>query len=84
MQILDLGITGEEGISAAKASDFAIGEFKLLKRILFGHRKINLNQNSKLIIYFLKINIIFPISQIFFCPLSLSSGETIKDDWYIT
>ena len=81
---IGIGITGEEGMSAANASDFAIGEFKLLKRLLFCHGRINLNRISKLILYFFYKNIIFTISQLFFCPLSLSSGQTIIDDWYIT
>jgi phospholipid-translocating P-type ATPase (flippase) len=81
---IGIGITGEEGMSAANASDFAIGEFKLLKRLLFYHGRVNLNRISKLILYFFYKNIIFTISQLFFCPLSLSSGQTIIDDWYIT
>ena len=81
---IGIGITGEEGMSAANASDFAIGEFKLLKRLLFYHGRNNLNRISKLIIYFFYKNIIFTISQLFFSPLSLSSGQTIIDDWYIT
>jgi phospholipid-transporting ATPase len=71
-------------MSAANASDFAIGEFKLLKRLLFYHGRINLNRISKLILYFFYKNIIFTISQLFFCPMALSSGQTIFDDWYIT
>ena len=81
---IGIGITGEEGMSAANASDFAIGEFKLLKRLLFYHGRINLNRISKLILYFFYKNIIFTISQLFFCPFALSSGQTIFDDWYIT
>jgi len=81
---IGIGIIGEEGMSAANASDFAIGEFKLLKRLLFFHGRTNLNRISKLILYFFYKNIIFTISQFFFTPFSLSSGQTIIDDWYIT
>ena len=81
---IGIGIIGEEGMSAANASDFAIGEFKLLKRLLFFHGRTNLNRISKLILYFFYKNIIFTISQFFFSPFSLSSGQTIIDDWFIT
>ena len=81
---IGIGIIGEEGMSAANASDFSIGEFKLLKRLLFFHGRTNLNRISKLILYFFYKNIIFTISQFFFSPFSLSSGQTIIDDWYIT
>lgn len=32
---LGVGIIGSEGFEAARASDYAIGEFKFLKRLLF-------------------------------------------------
>ena len=81
---IGIGIIGEEGRSAANASDFSIGEFKLLKRLLFFHGRINLNRISNLILYFFYKNIIFTIIQFFFSTISLSSGQTIIDDWYIT
>ena len=79
-----IGIKGEEGLSAAKASDFSIGEFKLLKRLLFFHGRTNLNRISHMILYFFYKNIIFTIAQLYFGPFSLLSGQTIMDDWYIT
>ena len=79
-----IGIKGEEGMSAAKASDFSIGEFKLLKRLLFFHGRTNLNRISHMILYFFYKNIIFTIAQLYFGPFSLLSGQTIMDDWYIT
>ena len=79
-----VGIVGEEGMNAAKASDFSIGEFKLLKRLLFFHGRNNLNRISKMILYFFYKNIIFTVAQLYFGPFSLLSGQTIMDDWYIT
>jgi phospholipid-transporting ATPase len=79
-----IGIKGEEGMSAAEASDFSIGEFKLLKRLLFFHGRTNLNRISHMILYFFYKNIIFTIAQLYFGPFSLLSGQTIMDDWYIT
>ena len=79
-----IGIKGEEGMSAAKASDFSIGEFKLLRRLLFFHGRNNLNRISNMILYFFYKNIIFTIAQLYFGPFSLLSGQTIIDDWYIT
>jgi phospholipid-translocating ATPase len=40
---IGVGIYGEEGTSAAQAADFAIGEFKLLRRLLFFHGRVNMN-----------------------------------------
>jgi len=37
MANVGVGIQGKEGIQAARASDYAISEFKLLRRLLFSY-----------------------------------------------
>jgi magnesium-transporting ATPase (P-type) len=81
---IGIGIYGEEGMSAVQASDFSIGEFKLLKRLLFIHGRINLYRISKMILYFFLKNFVFTMSQFYFAFLCLASGQTFVDDWYIT
>jgi len=81
---IGIGIHGEEGLSAAQASDFAIGEFQLLKRLLFIHGRINLYRISEMILYFFFKNFIFTMTQFYFAFICLASGQTIIDDWYIT
>ena len=81
---IGIGIYGEEGMSAAQASDFSIGEFKLLKRLLFIHGRINLYRISKMILYFFYKNFVFTMSQLYFSFNCLASGQTFIDDWYIT
>ena len=81
---IGVGIYGEEGTSAAQAADFAIGEFKLLRRLIFFHGRVNMNRISKMIIYFFYKNFIFTMTQFFFAFFNLSSGQTLMDDWYIT
>ena len=77
-------IVGEEGNSAVQASDFSIGEFQILKRLLFYHGRNNLYRISKMILYFFYKNFVFTMSQFYFSFICLSSGQTIIDDWYIT
>ena len=81
---IGIGIYGEEGMSAVQASDFAIGEFKLLKRLLFIHGRINLYRISKMILYFFYKNFVFTLNQFYYAFFSLASGQTFVDDWYIT
>ena len=81
---IGIGIYGEEGMSAAQASDFSIGEFQLLKRLLFIHGRINLFRISKMILYFFYKNFVFTMAQLYFSFICLASGQTFIDDWYIT
>ena len=81
---IGIGIYGEEGMSAAQASDFSIGEFYLLKRLLFIHGRTNLYRISKMILYFFFKNFVFTMVQLYFSFICLASGQTFIDDWYIT
>ena len=81
---IGIGIYGEEGTGAVQASDFAIGEFQLLKRLLFVHGRTNLYRITQMIIYFFYKNFIFSFSQFYYSTRCLASGQTIIDDWYIT
>ena len=81
---IGIGIYGEEGMSAAQASDFSIGEFQILKRLLFTHGRINLLRISKMILYFFYKNFVFTLTQFYFAFFCLASGQTFVDDWYIT
>ena len=81
---IGIGIYGEEGMSAAQASDFSIGEFQLLKRLLFFHGRTNLYRISKMILYFFFKNFAFTMVQLYYSFVCLASGQTFVDDWYIT
>ena len=81
---IGIGIHGEEGMSATQASDFAIGEFQLLRRLLFIHGRVNLYRISEMILYFFFKNVTFTMIQFYFSFICLASGQTIIDDWYIT
>ena len=81
---IGVGLHGEEGMSAVQASDFAIGEFQLLKRLLFVHGRSSLYRLNEMIIYFFYKNFIFSFCQFYYSTRCLASGQTIIDDWYIT
>ncbi len=81
---IGIGIYGEEGLRAAQSSDYAIGEFKILRRLLLFHGYVNLMRNSEMIIYFFYKNFVFTIIHFFFGFYNNFSGQTIIDDWFIT
>ena len=81
---IGIGIYGEEGLRAAQSSDYAIGEFQVLKRLLFFHGYLNLYRNSMMVIYFFYKNFVFTIIHFFYGFYNDFSGQTIIDDWFIT
>ena len=80
---IGIGIYGEEGMRAVQSADFAIGEFKILNRLLFYHGRNSYIRNSESILYFFYKNLVFTFVLFvygFYCNFS---GQTIIDDWYI-
>eukprot|EP00761_Pharyngomonas_kirbyi_P000391 gb/GECH01000391.1/.p1 GENE.gb/GECH01000391.1/~~gb/GECH01000391.1/.p1 ORF type:complete len:1222 (+),score=292.51 gb/GECH01000391.1/:1-3666(+) len=73
---IGIGISGREGLQASRAADYAIGQFRFLKRLLFVHGRWNYRRTSKLIIYFLYKNIILQLVQFFFFFFNGFSGTT--------
>ncbi len=56
---IGIGIEGVEGTQAARAADYSIGEFKILKRLLFYWGRESYRRNANLILYNFYKNIIF-------------------------
>ena len=81
---IGIGIYGKEGMRAVQSSDFAIGEFQCLWRLLLIHGRWCYKRNAYMIIYFFYKNMIFTIPHFFFSFVCGSSAQTIFDDWYIS
>lgn len=69
---------------AVQASDYSVGEFKFLKRLLLFHGRTNYTRIAEMILYFFYKNFVFTLNHFFFAFLCLASGQTIIDDWLIT
>ena len=57
-----VGIAGREGTQAARTSDFAIGQFKFLKPLLFVHGREAYRRNSDLIQFTFYKNVLYVIA----------------------
>jgi magnesium-transporting ATPase (P-type) len=69
---------------AVQASDYGIGEFKVLRRLLLFHGRTNLIRISEMILYFFYKNLNFTLINFYFAFYNSFSGQTIIDDWFIT
>ena len=79
-----IGIFGKEGYQAAYNSDYAISQFKYLKRLLFVDGRFSLARNSYFIYHYFFKNVLYSISNFWFQMFSKFSGMTLMDDWYAT
>ena len=78
------GLYGNEGMRAVQSSDFALGEFKFLWRLLMHHGRLSYLRNAELILYFFYKNLVLTAPHIFFAFMNGFSGQTIYDDYYIS
>ena len=61
-----IGIKGVEGLQAVKAADYAIGEFRFLKLLLFKYGREYYRKNSVLALYNFWKNIVLVLPQFFY------------------
>jgi len=76
-----IGIRGVEGQQASRASDYAIGEFKLLKRLLVHHGRECYRKNCNLILYNFFKNIILVLSVFWIGFNMVFSGQRVYESW---
>ena len=77
-----IGIFGKEGYQAAYNSDYAISQFKYLKRLLFHEGRLTLARNSYFLYHYFFKNFIFTIVLFWFGFDSGFSGGNYYDDYY--
>jgi len=76
-----IGIRGVEGQQASRASDYAIGEFKLLKRLLVYHGRECYRKNCNLILYNFFKNIILVLPLFWIGFNMIFSGQRVYESW---
>lgn len=81
---IGVGLYGNEGMRAVQSSDFALGEFKFLWRLLMHHGRLCYLRNAELILYFFYKNLVLTIPHIYFGYQNGFSGQTVYDDFFIS
>jgi len=79
-----VGISGVEGLQAARSSDFAIAQFRYLRKLLLVHGTWSYHRLSKLILYSFYKNIAMFMTQFWFTLDNGFSGQTLYESWTIT
>eukprot|EP00123_Amoebidium_parasiticum_P014404 comp22485_c0_seq1/m.33915 comp22485_c0_seq1/g.33915 ORF comp22485_c0_seq1/g.33915 comp22485_c0_seq1/m.33915 type:complete len:1183 (-) comp22485_c0_seq1:540-4088(-) len=78
-----VGISGQEGLQAARASDYAIAQFKYLQKLLLVHGQWSYRRLSKLVLYSFYKNIALYIIQFWFAMVNGFSGMILFDEWML-
>lgn len=76
---IGIGIKGLEGSQAARASDIAIGEFKLLRRLVLGYGRECYRKNCDLVGYFFYKNSVLVFPQLWIGVFTGFSGQTVYE-----
>lgn len=78
-----VGISGMEGMQAACSSDYAIAQFRFLKKLLFVHGAWNYHRLTKVILYSFYKNVCMYLIQFWFAMVSGFSGQIVFERWCI-
>ncbi|XP_034035114.1 probable phospholipid-transporting ATPase VA [Thalassophryne amazonica] len=85
IQVADVGvgISGQEGMQAVMASDFALPRFRYLQKLLLVHGHWCYSRQANMILYFFYKNAMF-VALIFWYQFCCRfSGSAMIDQWYI-
>lgn len=76
-----VGIAGLEGAQAVRASDYSIGQFYYLQRLMFVHGRESYRKNSTLICYNFYKNVLLVMPLFFYGIFSAYSGQPFYNTW---
>ncbi|KAK7713628.1 aminophospholipid translocase [Botryosphaeria dothidea] len=79
-----VGISGMEGLQAARSADVAIGQFRFLRKLLLVHGAWSYQRVSKVILYSFYKNIALFMTQFWYSFQNAFSGQVIYESWTLS
>ncbi|KAH7348408.1 P-type ATPase-like protein [Rhexocercosporidium sp. MPI-PUGE-AT-0058] len=81
---IGVGISGMEGLQAARSADVAIGQFRYLRKLLLVHGAWSYQRVCKVILYSFYKNITLYMTQFWYSFQNAFSGEVIYESWTLS
>ena len=78
---IGVGIHGLEGRQAVNNSDYAIGQFRFLQKLLLVHGRFCYRRTAKVCLYMFYKNICYVVPQFIFGMYCMASGQPIYNDF---
>lgn len=79
-----IGISGREGLQAARVADYAISQFRFLQRLLLVHGRWNYVRTAKFVLWTFWKEIFFYMPQVIFTQFTAFTGTSLYESWSLT
>lgn len=81
---IGVGITGKEGLQAARSSDYSIAQFRFLLKLLLVHGRYNYVRTSKFVLCTFYKELLFYLTQCIYQRYTLFSGSSMYESWSLS
>ena len=79
-----IGISGREGLQAARVADYAIAQFRFLQRLLLVHGRWNYLRTAKFVLWTFWKEMFFYLPQEIFTRYTGYTGTSLYESWSLT
>ncbi|KAI5966100.1 DNF3 [Candida margitis] len=81
---IGVGITGREGLQAARSADYAIAQFRFLLKLLLVNGRYNYVRTSKFVLCTFYKELLFYLTQCIYQRNTLFSGSSMYESWSLS
>lgn len=81
---IGVGIAGKEGLQASRVSDYSIGQFRFLLKLLLVHGRYNYIRTSKFMLCTFYKEITFYFTQLIYQRYTMFSGSSLYEPWSLS